>query len=521
MFNSFFLDFYFFLTDCRNLATQLWSRWFVKPSDPNQFGMSQDANILPDDIDLSIYAPDTSSANYADTLNINIGDEVHSISNLSTLDMASYAPYMENNDYYNVSHVEPVIPMNNNMTTDGSQAYMTSGAVSYVNEPVMQQQHQHVQQQDQQMPMHQHSVLVQAIEMNNTIKLENSHEWSNGIPAVENTIPNNAVAIPVVETPATEASSSVTLPALKIKVSKLGQQYVVNNEEVNGTASLPPPQAPLTDQADGSSKDKDTSAEKLSKDKKKEKDKKSSGSGSSSSSSSKIKSEESSKKSSDSKRREKEREKSKSSSKDGSSKSSSSKDKSKSKESDSKSKSKSSSRSESQSKEAQQAQKNLQTLATIKAMTTPTVKLAKIPRKKPEESAVGGGDAVTAATAATAAASAATDALDKLTPRPKTVKTFNSKFRSTGLVDETGKGSPVNKKLPPGSSEKKLSPSIKRPGTAEGLTQPVEKKLKPIDDTAITAAVAAVMKKTATDTKPAVKLISPRPRRKCFFFFFF
>ena len=483
--------------------------------------MSQDAaNILPDDIDLSIYAPDASSANYGDTLSLNIGDEVNSISNLSTLDMASYAPYMENNDYYNVSHVEPVIPMNNNMTSDSSQAYM-GGAVGYVNEPVMQQQ-QHIQQ-DQQMHMHQHPVLTQAVEMNhNAIKIENTNEWSNGVTAVEHTIPNNIVSVPVIETPSTEASSSVALPALKIKVSKLGQQYVVNNEEVNGpaaaAAALPPPLAP-TDQADGSSKEKDASKEKLSKDRKKEKDKKSSGSGSSSSSSSKTKSEESSKKSSDSKRREKEREKSKSSSKDGSSKSSSSssssKDKSKSKESDSKSKSKRSSRSEAQSKEAQQAQKNLQTLATIKAMTTPTVKLAKIPRKRPEESA-GGGDAVTAATAATAAASAATDALDKLTPRPKTVKTFNSKFRSTGLVDETSKGSPVTKKLPPVSSEKKLSPNIKRPGTTEGLTQPVEKKLKPIDDTAITAAVAAVMKKTATDAKPAVKLISPRPRRKCY-----
>ena len=297
----------FLSLDCRNLATQLWSRWFVKPSDPNQFTMSQDP-ILPDDIDLSIYAPDA-SANFGDSLNLNMGDEVHGISNLSTLDMTSYAPFMENNDYYNVNHVEPVVPMNNNMD---NQAYM-SGGVSYVNEPI-QQQHQ----QEQQLHLHQqHQVLNQSVEMS-TLKMEeaSNNQWNNGniVPVVEHV----ALSAP----PMQPIATAVTMPVLKIKVSKLGQQYVVNNEEVNRQV---PTAVPTADQADGSSKLKDANTkEKVSKDKKKEK--KSSGSGSSSSSSSKTKSEESSKKSSssDSKKREKEREKSKSSSKDASSKSSSS-----------------------------------------------------------------------------------------------------------------------------------------------------------------------------------------------------
>lgn len=172
---------------------------------------------------------------------------------------------------------------------------------------------------------------------------------------------------------------------------------------------------------------------------------------------------------------------------------------------------KASPRSESQIKEAKQAEKNRETLAAIKAMS-PVVKLAKIPRKKVED---------VSATPTEASGTSATELLDKLAPRPKTVKTFNSKFRSTGLVEEPGKSPPIgNKKLGAASpSADKKSPSVKRTGSIDGLLPPADKKMKAVDDTAISAAVAAVMKKTASDIKPAVKLISARPRRELFFYF--
>jgi hypothetical protein len=259
-------------------------------------------------------------------------------------------------------------------------------------------------------------------------------------------------------------------------------------------------------------KSKEKEKEKL-KERKREKDKKTS----SSSSKTKEESSSSSKSSSDSKKRDKERERdrSKSSSslsRDSKYSSSSSKDRNKNIKDDSrkeKPKIKASPRSESQIKEAKQAEKNRETLAAIKAMS-PVVKLAKIPRKKVEE---------ITAISAEASGTSATEMLDKLAPRPKTVKTFNSKFRSTGLVEEPGKSPPIgNKKLGAASpSADKKSPSVKRTGSIDGLLPPADKKMKAVDDTAISAAVAAVMKKTASDIKPAVKLISARPRRKLLF----
>lgn len=439
-------------------------------------------------MDLSIYAPDASSAAYGDPLgSINLGEEVGmAMSNLSTLDMNSCAPYMENNDYYNLNHFEPVPTLsNNNMSQDNHQVFTMEA--NYSNEPLQQQQH----------PM---QVLnPPTVEVNNSI-LPNSapSEW----PA------NPLMAIPPVQESAvideTKTPETTTgLPVLKIKVK--GGTYVVNNQ----VAVDPEPPA-VVDAESNKEKVKEKVKEKRKdKEKEKEKDKKSS-------SSSKLKEgSSSSSKSSDLKKRDKEKDRLKSSKERSSSasSSSSSKDKSRSsKEDASRSKdrsktAKSSPRaSDIQSKEAKQAEKNLETLAKIKAMT-PSVKLAKIPRKKVEE----------APSNETAAAATTADMLDKLTPRPKTVKTFNSKFRSTGLVDEpAAKSPPVAKKVSTASPvDQKKSPSVKRSGSMDGLTPPADKKLKAVvDDTAISAAVAAVMKKTATDVKPAVKLISPRPRRK-------
>lgn len=504
----------FYDVDCRNLAAQFWTRWFSSPNKPDEFTLAQEG-ILPDDMDLSIYAPDASSAQYGDPLSINMGEDVGmTMGNLSTLDMNSCAPYMENNDYYNLNHFEHV-PMNNNMGHDNHQVYM-DGTANYSNEPLQQQtqlQHQQV-------------LNPGAVEVNNQLlSSSTTAEWpANSAMAMAAPIP---IVPPAQEQPTitdeTKPSevAAAGLPVLKIKVK--GGTYVVNSTNNQGTVGIKEEAKPLPaatgEQVVEPSKEKEKPKEKI-KEKKKEKDKKPSSSGSSSSTSSKTKDDGS--KPSDPKRREKERERSKSSSlsssKDSKS-SNSAKDRSKSGSSSSRDdasrkerpKVKGSPRSDSQSKEAKQAEKNRETLAAIKAMT-PAVKLAKIPRKKVEDTSASSGDATVST------ASSVTDALDKLTPRPKTVKTFNSKFRSTGLVDEPGKSPPVvSKKVgvaSPSSALDKRSPSVKRSGSIDGLTPPADKKLKAVDDTAISAAVAAVMKKTASDIKPAVKLISPRPRRK-------
>lgn len=482
-------------------------------------------------MDLSIYAPDTSSAPYGDPLSINMGEDVGmTMGNLSTLDINSCAPYMENNDYYTLNHFEPV-PMNNNMGHDNHQVYVNpqsinpsmDGTANYSNDPLQQQQPQPQQQL-------QHQVLNPgAVEVNNQLlSTSTTTEWpANSGMTIAATTP---VIPPIQEVPTTdELNKSSTemvitgLPVLKIKVK--GGTYVVNSTN-NPVAneSKEEPKSTAGDQQVVESKEKEKTKDKL-KEKKKEKEKKSSSSSSKSKEESSSSS--SSSKLSDSKRRDKERERSKSSlssSKDGKSSSSSSSGKDKSKSSKpvdtsrrEKPKVKGSPRSESQSKEAKQAEKNRETLAAIKAMAmTPVVKMAKIPRKKVED--------LTASSSDTAATTV-TDVLDKLAPRPKTVKTFNSKFRSTGLVEEPGKSPPIaNRKAgaaSPSSAVDKKSPSVKRSGSIDGLTPPADKKMKAVDDTAISAAVAAVMKKTAADIKPAVKLISPRPRRKFSFLYYF
>jgi protein phosphatase 1 regulatory subunit 10 len=91
--------------------------------------------------------------------------------------------------------------------------------------------------------------------------------------------------------------------------------------------------------------------------------------------------------------------------------------------------------------------------------------------------------------------------------RPKTVKTFNSKFRSTGLEEEAKPppSRPVKKTTMPVDKKPVKLPSLKRPSPPKELSTPPEKKLKPmIADTG------------TDDSKKSVgiKLIPPRPKRK-------
>lgn len=509
------------LIDCRNLATQLWSRWFAKPADPHEFTLSQEGtSILPEDIDLSIYAPDTSASAYGDPM--------------ATLDMTSYPTYMETNDYYGMNQVEPVGPLNSFM--DGGSGYPT-------------QDQQHPVQQQEQEPQQQMLMDPIAVSATNWApqQVHAAEVTPAAVDACSVSLPQQPLATMTAATGAPlqtstaagaeedmKASDNSTiggLPVLKIKVTKGGQPYVVNAEVVSeenapkATAAVASATAASTESV---KENKSSSKDKV-KDKKKDKerDKSDSKKSTSSHSSSSSKSRDDKRSSSDAKKKDRDRSSSRSSSsKDGhkSSSSSSSKDKS-SKTKSSSSKDGEKAKVKSPSKEEKQAEKNRETLAVIKAMTAvPAVKMAKIPRKPKVEGEAAGEGA--SATASSSSAAAAAEALDKLTQqRPKTVKTFNSKFRSTGLVEElppaaAGKGPAAAKKLggvtPTGSAlpSEKRSPGVKRAGSTEGL--PIEKKLKTVDDSAISAAVAAVMKKAAAaaDAKPAVKLISPRPRRK-------
>lgn len=522
-------------TDCRNLALQFWSRWLSKPTE--EFSLSQES-ILPEDMDLSIYAPDTSSANFGDTLNMSIGDDVGiAINNLSSLDMNNCAPFMENSEFYNMNHFEST-PLTTSLDQANHQVFMDSSAGNFTNDAMTNQQSMldHLQQQTQQLQQSvvqqqalSHPALNAQMELNNSM-LPVTTDWTgNNVCPAPVISQRNQEQMPTNDTKPPESGAG--LPILKIKIE--GRKYVVKNssDDIEMKEEPKQPAEALTeikekdktqDKEKSKEKEKEKSKEKdkeksRDKDKKKDRDKEKKSS---------SKSKDDGKKSSDSKKRDKEkdREKSKSSSSSSSSSkdkssSSSSKDKSKSSSSSrdekkdrdrekDKSKAKISSKTEAQLKEAKQAEKNRETLAALKAMS-PVVKLAKIPRKKVEENAENLTDATPPQTA-----TSVSDVLDKLASRPKTVKTFNSKFRSTGLVEEP---TTVGGKKPAASSPSPLdkkSPVIKRTGSSEGLLPPADKKIKTIDDSAISAAVAAVMKKTAGDVKPAVKLISPRPRRK-------
>ena len=525
-----------FEIDCRHLATQLWSRWFTPAKSStaaaNEFMMDGQGSMLPvpEDMDLSIYAPDTSTSatatnvlfNYTDSINMNLTEEMNvgmSMNTLTTLDMNSYAPYMENNDYYAMNSVVEPLAINSNIIDNAisHENYMQS---NYSNE-TMNDEQPLLNPQPQIQNTHPSSVAVDNWSADTTVP-----STSTSTSTTSTTLPTNTTAptTPTLEpVKAVEVSPASGLPVLKIKVTKGGQPYVVSS-----TSSQSQSQSQLESKVDDSdtsesTRDKDKSTKDKTKDKKKDKDRDKKASSSSSKTSSSGSSRDESKKSDSSKKRDKDKDKDK----DRSSSSKSdklSKDKLKSKASkDDKNdkRVKSSPRTESQVKEAKQlkqAEKNRETLALLQARTPSAVKMPKIPRKKLEDQQDASWDAAPATTAAT---TAATDVLDKL-QRPKTVKMFNSKFRSTGL-EEGSKQLTVKK---PGSCSPSSLLDVKKVATAsvkrsaapyDAALGPLDKKSKPIDDSAISAAVAAVMKKTAADTKPAVKLISPRPRRKLSF----
>ena len=523
------------ISDCRNLATQLWSRWFnvAKSSNnsSNEFMMESgeaQGSMLPEDMDL-FYGPDTGNTtstifNYSDSINMNLTEEMNvsmSMNNLTTLDMNSYPPYMENNDYYAMNSVEPLAIntniIDNSMSNSiGHENYIQP---NYSNETINNEQSllnttpaSMETQPTPNWPVEPAAAVPPAAVTTPVSSSSGSGSGSISSNISGSTSGNGSTSTSGIGSGSSSSSEPVTgLPVLKIKVTKGGQPYVVNSSSLlapasdikadpNAQQTDPPGDDTKTKPVKDKSKDKDRKKDK-DKEKEKDKDKKAS-----------SKKEESSKKnssssSSDSRRRDRDKSSSKvKSSSDKSDKLSKDKDRLKSKSKDDKNDRRVKSQTEKETKQQKQAEKNRETLAVLQARTPSAVKMPKIPRKKPEDQ-----DATNVTEASITTPSS--DAVEKLQPRPKTVKMFNSKFRSTGLEE------PVKKPSGPPDATKKtvVAGSLKRSAAFDAAIAPLDKKAKAIDDSAISAAVAAVMKKTAAETKPAIKLISPRPRRKLSF----
>lgn len=94
------------------------------------------------------------------------------------------------------------------------------------------------------------------------------------------------------------------------------------------------------------------------------------------------------------------------------------------------------------------------------------------------------------------------------TARPKTVKTFNSKFRSTGLEEEVKPPPPRSKKPNPAVDKKVLPPKfpLKRPSPLRETIPLVEKRVKLSLDSPTTP--------PSDEKKGGIKLIPPKPKRK-------
>lgn len=93
--------------------------------------------------------------------------------------------------------------------------------------------------------------------------------------------------------------------------------------------------------------------------------------------------------------------------------------------------------------------------------------------------------------------------------RPKTVKTFNSKFRSTGLEEEVKPPPPRSAKKPPVIDKKVIPqklPALKRPSPLREAIPSTDKRAKLSLDSPTTP--------PSEEKKGGIKLIPPKPKRK-------
>lgn len=190
-----------------------------------------------------------------------------------------------------------------------------------------------------------------------------------------------------------------------------------------------------------------------------------------------------------------------------------------------------------------QAEKDKATLEKVQAQAISS-KLGKIPRKKPEDEKVAGESLLRKSstesrdsskenkekTEAKRAGTTGSTVLEKKNisisienrknsqdaGRPKTVKTFNSKFRSTGLEEEVKPPPPRStaKKIVPGTVDKKIIPAVSKP------VIPSLKRSSPLRETSVPSDKRAKLSLDPPVTSPteekkgAIKLIPPKPKRK-------
>lgn len=292
-----------------------------------------------------------------------------------------------------------------------------------------------------------------------------------------------------------------------------------NTKNINGDLNVKIKERTLSTSSKESSSDKNKNRDKSrdkNKDKESDRHKKSSSSSSSSlrrtSSSSKSSSSRShnssnksnsssssSKSSSRDKERERDKDRSRDKDKERSSKSSSSKSSSSSsKSSSSKDKDKNKDKDNDKDK-VSQAEKDKETLA--KVLPPSIDKLGKIPKKPKDESS--------AASAAAKKASISIEVRNNAESRPKTVKLFNSQFRSHGLAEEA----------PPPPSRKGLIKPINTstPGTAIPSSLPT-KRMSPPPSYKDAPPEKKSKLESPVEKPRSIKLIEPKPKREYYFY---
>lgn len=292
-----------------------------------------------------------------------------------------------------------------------------------------------------------------------------------------------------------------------------------NTKNINGDLNVKIKERTLSTSSKESSSDKNKNRDKSrdkNKDKESDRHKKSSSSSSSSlrrtSSSSKSSSSRShnssnksnsssssSKSSSRDKERERDKDRSRDKDKERSSKSSSSKSSSSSsKSSSSKDKDKNKDKDNDKDK-VSQAEKDKETLA--KVLPPSIDKLGKIPKKPKDESST--------ASAAAKKASISIEVRNNAESRPKTVKLFNSQFRSHGLAEEA----------PPPPSRKGLIKPINTstPGTAIPSSLPT-KRMSPPPSYKDAPPEKKSKLESPVEKPRSIKLIEPKPKREYYFY---
>lgn len=214
-------------------------------------------------------------------------------------------------------------------------------------------------------------------------------------------------------------------------------------------------------------------------------------------SSSKSNSSSSSSKSS-SRDKDRERDKDRSRDKERSSKSSSSKSSSKS--SSSNKDSHRDKEKENEKSKVSQAAKDKDTLA--KVMPPSIDKLGKIPKKPKDESS--------AATATAKKASISIEVRNNAESRPKTVKLFNSQFRSHGLAEEAP---------PPPSRKGLIKPAnTSTPGTAIPSSLPTKRMSPPPSYKDAPPEKKTKLESPVLEKPRSIKLIEPKPKREYYFY---